>query len=385
MSEHKNLTKNGKKTIVIKDPIHGYVNFKHEILQKLLETKEIQRLRHISQLGIASIVYPSGTHSRFSHVIGTYEISRRICNENSYFKNRVYEKVLFMCAALLHDVGHGPISHGFEQSLENFNHEEMGIKIINSKFSQINKVLNDYNENLVSDICDLIAKKSKFLAVQALISSDVDVDRMDYLLRDSYFTTNTLGQYDLWRIIYALKLDENGLYFNVHGINVLEDFLIGRIHMYSQVYIHKKALIIDKMITMYLQKKVNSKTLDPNSKLYKFNKLRDVRVFNRLTDHHIYELLINESDPRFVPFTNAIIYRDEHELIQKAKLNENLDLELLYDPNQMVAKNIYNGGIKIIVNGEICELMQVSDIIKLLNSSELKIQGEYKYYVKNNN
>lgn len=380
-----NLTKPAKKAIVIKDPIHGYVQVKHDIIAKLLQTKEVQRLRHIFQLGVANIVYPTGTHTRFSHVLGTYEIARRICNENTYFRQRVYEKVLFMAAALLHDVGHGPISHSFEQCLEDFNHEKMGVKIIRSKFSEINKVLNEFDPNLVEDICELIEKKSKYNAVQSLISSDVDVDRMDYLLRDSYFTTNTLGQYDIWRIIYALKLDENGLYFNIHGVNVLEDFLIGRIHMYSQVYLHKKALIIDKIITMYLRRKIKSKTLGEETKLYRFNKTRSVQIFNKLTDHHIYELLFNETDARFVPFAKAILYRDESELVTKTTLDENLDLDLLYDPRDIKTKNVYNKGIKIIVNDQVQELWEVSDIIKLLNSSELKTQGEYKYYVKINN
>lgn len=381
----KNLTKPAKKTIVIKDPIHGYVQMKHELIQKLLQTKEVQRLRHIFQLGVANMVYPTGTHTRFSHILGTYEIARRICNENKYFRQRSYEKMLFMCAALLHDVGHGPISHSFEACLEDFNHEIMGVKIIKSKFSEINKVLNEYDVRLVDDICDLISKQSKYLAVQSLISSDVDVDRMDYLLRDSYFTTNTLGQYDLWRIIYALNLDESGLYFNIHGVNVLEDFLIGRVHMYSQVYLHKKSLILDKIITMYLRRKIRSKTLDENSKLARFNKTRSVRIFNKLTDHHIFELLFNETDARFVPFAKAILYRDESDLVTKAKLDEDLDLELLYDPRMLKTKNVYNKGIKIIFNDQIQELWEVSDIIKLLNSSELKTQGEYKYYVKVNN
>lgn len=378
----KPLTKLSSKQIIIKDPIHNYIHIRHEIIAKLVETRELQRLRHVFQLGVAHIVYPTGTHTRFSHSLGTYEIARQISKENSYFRVRTYEKVLFMCAALLHDIGHGPISHSFEQSLENFNHEHMGVKILKNKFSQVNKVLNEFDVNLVDDICDLLLKKSKYKAIQALISSDVDVDRMDYLLRDSYFTSKTLGGYDLSRIINSMKFDENGMFFNIHGVNVLEDFLIGRIHMYTQVYIHKKSLIMDKIITMYLQQKVVSKTLDPNTTLARFNRTRDVRIFNKLTDHHIYELLINENDPKLKPFADAIIYRDQS-MILKTNLNNDLDLEKLYDPSEVSAKNIYNGGIYIEINKNKKELNEVSSIIKLLNNSELEIQGEFKYYVKN--
>lgn len=380
-TNNQKITRACRKNVIIKDPVHNYIHIRHELINKLLQTKELQRLRHVFQVGVAHIVYPTGTHTRFSHSLGTYEIARQITSENTYFRTRAYEKMLFMCAALLHDIGHGPFSHSFEESLENYNHEKMGVKILKSKKSQVNSVLNSFDENLVGDICDLLMKKSKYKAIQFLVSSDVDVDRMDYVLRDSYYTSKSLGGYDLSRIINTMKLDDQGLYFNIHGVNVLEDFLIGRIHMYSQVYTHKKSIIMHKIITKYLQQKVVSKYLDPKCTLARFDKSRDVEVFNKLTDHHIYELLINEKDPKLVALANAIIYRDQS-LIVKSKLDEDLDLELLYDPRQMKSQNIYNGGIMIMINDEKKDLNEVSSIIKVLKNSELEMQGENKYYVK---
>ncbi len=110
-----NLFSPCKKNIYIKDSVHNYIKIEKKIIQEIVDCKELQRLRYINQLGITHLVFPDATHTRFSHSLGAYEISRKIISESKYFKEHTYEKMLFMITALVHDIGHGPISHHFEQ------------------------------------------------------------------------------------------------------------------------------------------------------------------------------------------------------------------------------------------------------------------------------
>lgn len=375
-----------KKSIYIKDSVHNYIKIEKKIIQEIVDCKELQRLRYINQLGITHLVFPDATHTRFSHSLGAYEISRKIIAESKYFKDRTYEKMLFMITALVHDIGHGPISHHFEQVFTWFDHEKMGTQIIRNSQTEIHNILLKYDPNLISDVCDLINKKSKYNSIQQLISSDVDVDRMDYLLRDSQHTSHTLGAYDLSRLINGMIITQENVVFKLNTLNVLEDFLLGRFHMYNQIYVHKKSLILDNLMTLYLNKKVEYQLINEKSNLYKFLKTKKTHYFLNLNDYSIYEELMNESSHRLKHLAEAIYYRKDSEYINKVPIDKQYSKgNLIYDPSDIKPKAIYKNGILIKKGNEILDLEEISEIISLIKQAKISIKGEFKYYVTINN
>ncbi|MBR6958264.1 MAG: HD domain-containing protein, partial [Erysipelotrichaceae bacterium] len=173
---------------VIRDPIHGYVHIEDKVIWDLLNTKEFQRLRRVRQLGSTLMVFPSGEHSRMMHSLGVYEVARRMINEVDDIANTLTEreKMILMVAALLHDVGHAPFSHSFE-SIMNCRHEAYTIQIIKGP-SEIADVLSAIDRDLPAEVASVIDHTHPNTILSQLISSQLDADRLDYLLRDSYFT-----------------------------------------------------------------------------------------------------------------------------------------------------------------------------------------------------
>ncbi len=223
---------------VLRDPVHEYVRIEYEVIRKLLDTPEFQRLRRIHQLGGSYMVYHGAEHSRFSHSVGVYEIARRMINEVKGLKDVLneYEQIVVLCAALLHDVGHGPFSHAFE-SVTGISHETMTIRII-LEGPHLRLLLDSVSENLAQDICSVIDHSHPKTLLTQIISSQIDADRMDYLLRDSYFTGVSYGEYDIERILRTFRIENNRLVIKESGMNAVEDYIMARYQMYWQVYYH---------------------------------------------------------------------------------------------------------------------------------------------------
>lgn len=223
---------------VFMDPIYGSIYVDYEVILELINTSAFQRLRRIKQLSSVSMIYHGAEHSRFSHSIGTYNVARMFLKNPSLKASlNERERLLFLVSALLHDIGHGPHSHTFED-IFNTNHELLGAKIIMEN-DEINSKLNKVDESFASDVSNIILKKGKFSLIEKLISSQLDVDRIDYLLRDAYYTGTPYGNIDLDRIIRVLVIKDNNVYFKETGIHTIENFLINRYHMYFLVYFHR--------------------------------------------------------------------------------------------------------------------------------------------------
>ena len=232
------LLKPTNETKVMRDPVHGYIHVHHQIIWDLINAKEFQRLRRIHQLGGTYQVYHTAEHSRFSHSLGVYEVVRLMIETIEDLKEALSakEQIAVLCAGLLHDVGHGPYSHAFE-SVTDVDHELITTRII-LEDTDINKILKSYDETLPELVSSIIDHTAPRQLLTQMISSQLDADRMDYLLRDSYFTGVSYGEFDLHRILRTLKLVEDRLVIKESGIHAVEDYIMARYQMYWQVYLH---------------------------------------------------------------------------------------------------------------------------------------------------
>jgi uncharacterized protein len=224
---------------VFKDPVHHSIYVQDLTIWKLINTPEFQRLRRIRQLGTSYLTFHGAEHSRFSHSLGVYEITRKIISQferNGYDDWPQEEKLLSLCASLLHDVGHGPFSHSLEQIFRT-DHEEFTCEVILGD-TGVNRVLREVDPQFPAKVASVIRKKYEKPIVVSLVSSQLDADRMDYLLRDAFFTGVNYGTFDLDRILRVLRPYKGKIVVKESGMHAVEDYLMSRYQMYWQVYFH---------------------------------------------------------------------------------------------------------------------------------------------------
>ena len=218
----------------IRDSLNGNLQL-NEFEVKLIDTPQIQRLRRIKQLGFTYLVYPGANHTRFEHSIGTMYFASRLAYSLNLSAD---EREMLRVSSILHDAGHGPFSHVSESVLEK-SHEELTSKLIMQ--SELSEILSEkFDPN---DIIKLISGEGK---LGPIISGDLDVDRMDYLLRDSYYTGVAYGVIDVERLIHNMKLEDH-LILKAKGVQAAESMLLARYFMYPSVYQHHTTRIINAM------------------------------------------------------------------------------------------------------------------------------------------
>jgi uncharacterized protein len=239
---------------VFKDPVHRYIHVRDKIIWDLIGTKEFQRLRRIKQLGTTYLTFHGAEHSRFNHSLGVYEIIRRIIDD--VFVGREHwnhsERLLCLCAALLHDLGHGPFSHSFEKVFH-LDHEDFTQAIILGD-TEVNKVLCRMGDDFPKKVAEVIAKTYKNKLVVSLISSQIDADRMDYLLRDAYYTGVSYGNFDMERILRVMRPREDQVVIKRSGMHAVEDYIMSRYQMYWQVYFHPVTRSAEVILTKILHR-----------------------------------------------------------------------------------------------------------------------------------
>ena len=241
---------------VFRDPVHNYIPVDNPIIYDLINTKEFQRLRRIKQLGSSSFTFHGAEHSRFSHCLGVYHLARRVIGifEKKYPDIwNPEESLLTMVTALLHDIGHGAYSHTFE-SLFGTDHEEFTQKIITNPETEVNAVLKRVSPDFPHQVASVINHSYPNKQVVQLISSQIDVDRMDYLLRDSYFSGVKYGEFDLSRILRVIRPLENGIAFSSDGMHAVEDYVLSRYQMYMQVYFHPASRAMEVLLKNLLKR-----------------------------------------------------------------------------------------------------------------------------------
>ncbi|MET3939070.1 HD superfamily phosphohydrolase [Paenibacillus sp. PvP094] len=224
---------------VFKDPVHNYIHVQDPIIWQLINTPEFQRLRRIRQLGTSYLTFHGAEHSRFSHSLGVYEITRKIISqfERSHYSDwPKEEKAVALCAALLHDLGHGPFSHSIEEAFD-MNHEDWTCRIILGD-TEVGAILRRVAPDFPEKVASVIQKTYEKPIVVNLVTSPLDADRMDYLLRDAYFTGVNYGTIDLDRILRMLRPYHGRIVVKESGMHAVEDYLMSRYQMYWQIYFH---------------------------------------------------------------------------------------------------------------------------------------------------
>lgn len=234
---------------IINDPVYGFITINHPLIFQIIAHPFYQRLRRISQMALAQLVYPGATHTRLHHSLGAYHL---MCNAISELRGKGIsvseeEEIAVKAAILLHDVGHGPFSHALENVLiQDLHHEEISLKIMQQLNSEFNGAL-----DLTIEI---FTNKYHKPFLHQLISGQLDVDRMDYLTRDSFYSGVSEGVIGYDRIIKMLCVHNNQLVVEEKGIYSVEKFLVARRQMYWQVYLHKTVLSAEMMLVKIMER-----------------------------------------------------------------------------------------------------------------------------------
>jgi HD superfamily phosphohydrolase len=248
---------------IYRDSVHNIIRLKTDteegkLLVRLIDTAEFQRLRRIRQLGLAYFAYQAAEHSRFTHSLGVLHLATRILAKLGLsYKISDEAMIAVKAAALLHDIGHGPFSHVIEP-IFGFHHEDFTIEAVLSGETETGKILRDFSERLPGDVADIIRGKFRPMALAQLVSSQLDVDRMDYLLRDSLMTGAKYGIFDLEWIIKSLEINEEGdhIYVSGNGVYAVEDYLQARYYMFRQVYFHRTLRSAESVLRSLLRRAV---------------------------------------------------------------------------------------------------------------------------------
>jgi len=228
---------------IINDPVHGFIKIPYEIIFDIMEHRCFQRLRRISQTGLLSLIFPGATHTRFHHAIGAMHLMFNALEilKQKGVKISTEEEKGAMLAVLLHDVGHGPFSHALENILmDNWHHEKLSLLLM----EQLNE---EFSSELTIAIQMFQGKYHRKFFNQ-LISSQLDVDRLDYLKRDSFYTGVSEGNINTQRILSTLNVLDDELVLDEKGIYSIEHYLVARMFMYWQVYYHKAAVLAENLL-----------------------------------------------------------------------------------------------------------------------------------------
>jgi len=386
-----------------KDNVLGYIQVKDELIWNLIQSKEFQRLRRIHQLGGMYVTFHTAEHSRFAHSLGVYEIARRMINEIEGISFSEEERLLTLCAALLHDLGHGPFSHAFE-GVFHFNHEDYTKRIILEN-TEVNQLLSDYDPTFPDKIASIIDKKYPNKIVIQIISSQFDADRLDYLMRDSVNTGVHYGKTDLQRLFRVMRVVEDKVVVKKSGLREIENYIISRYHMYHQVYFHPTTRSFEIILTNMLGrfKELVSKgftfkhrydfimpLLENNITIDEYLSIDETTVL------HYAKLFTTEADELLEEFANRLINR---RLFKHSSHSAKLELKLKeafkkvtpnYEYYVEVDKAKKTGYAKLRVSTEqliyvqnrdrIVELTKASKLVA--NFANIKEESTYLFYSK---
>jgi len=349
----------------IRDSVHGDLQL-DEFEVRLTDTPEIQRLRRIKQLGFTYLVYPGANHSRFEHSIGTMYLASRLARSLQLDEDT---HNLVRSCAILHDAGHGPFSHVSERVLDS-SHEELTSKLI--KESQLGDILSE--KFSVKEVFKVINGEGP---LGQMISGELDVDRMDYLLRDSYYTGVAYGVIDVERLISNMKLDDELLLLRSKGVQAAESMLLARYFMYPSVYQHHTTRIVNSMFRRCLGKLLEKNVIKEHE-IYRYDDIDIIssarseegyiqnmmgRLDTRQLYKRVYSLKLDDiSHPKSIfQMSNSTIQNVEEEIADDLDVDK--DFILVDVPEYPVFHEMTT---PVSVNGDIIMLGDVSHLVMAL-------------------
>ena len=389
---------------ILSDPVYGFINIPNKLILSLIDHPWFQRLRRIKQIGLTDLVYPGANHTRFHHALGAMHLMG-VTLDNLRLKGveiseEEYEATLI--AILLHDVGHGPFSHTLEYSLlDDVSHEDISLLIM----EKLNEEFGNAFPKTISIFKGTYPRK--FL--NKLVSSQLDIDRLDYLQRDSYYTGVSEGTIGAQRIIKLLNVVDDDLVVEEKGIYSIENFLNARKLMYWQVYLHKTTISAEKMLNGLLQRardlagegadieaspslllllrsRVNSQSISEPEYLKAFADLDDSDVIAAVKNWRNYD------DRVLSTLANAIIERDLFKVtFSSEKPTEELldsirkqivrstgytqgDLRYVFSEGKISNAAYFSKGKKIKLltrNGEVIDIKETSDLPNISSMSKI--------------
>ncbi len=396
---------------IFNDPVYGFVTVPNELIFDLIEHPYFQRLRRIKQLGLTHLVYPGALHTRFQHSIGAMHLMERAINELRFKGlNITNDEAVGACIAiLLHDIGHGPYSHALEHSIvDGISHEQLS-KIFMDK-------LNSYFDGKLDTAISIFNGDYKKKYLHKLVSGQFDMDRLDYLKRDSFFTGVSEGIVNYERLLSMLNVVDDELVIEAKGIYSVEKFITARRLMYWQVYLHKTVLVAEYTIMNVLKRAKQLRLqgvelfatpafdffLRNKITLNEFENNDDViEIFSRLDDYDIFtsmKVWVTHPDPILSALSSSIINRRllkieiqntpfDSNIIEdfRKKTMQNLNLKKDEVDYFVIADKTSNFTYKIGTdkigifhkNGEVIDIAEASD---QLNISSLSVPTT-KYFV----
>ncbi|MCG9889845.1 MAG: HD domain-containing protein [Thermosynechococcaceae cyanobacterium MS004] len=381
------------------DPLHGAITLDgadptEALLIQLIDTPAFQRLRRIRQLGPASLTFHGAEGSRFTHSLGVMYVARRIFDRlTARYPVLQQHRTVTLCAALLHDLGHGPFSHTSEEIFQS-SHEFWTRRILRES-PEIRGYLNAVSPSLADQIAQVYLKQSPVPLISQLITSQLDCDRLDYLMRDSYFTGASYGKLDLDRIVLALDYDPvtQQLVVARKGLAAIEHYLVVRYFMYAQVYNHPKniaaswilerilhrarqllgRLPIDVTLLAWLTKPNESLTLkeylkaDDGLLMYHFQQWSDYEddilsdLCRRYCDRNLFK---TKSISALSDAARQSIFSKARTLLRQQGFNP--DYYLTVQTSTTRGYTLYQKGINLLSDQGICELSELSPLVQTL-------------------
>ena len=392
-----------KRSRTYHDPLHGAITLDRQdpveqLLIRLIDTPAFQRLRRVRQLGAASLTFHGAESSRFTHALGVMELTRKAFDLLvKRYPSLASQRATVLCAALLHDIGHGPYSHTAEAIFKT--HHEHWTRRIIGESAPVQALLAEFDPALTAAIASVYTHQHSLPLVWQLVSSQLDCDRLDYLMRDSYFTGASYGSLDLDRIVRSMDMDDDGNLMVSHkGQTAVEHYLLVRYFMYAQVYNHPKNLAatwtlqraferaqkcfaandldVDETVTAWLNHPQTPLTLEhylaADDIVFTYHLQRwqhhSDTVLADLCQRFIQRRLLKARD------VSNLSDRDRAELLAKTQAQV---VEVGYDPqlycglshSQSCGYTLYQRGIKVWVGHRAIDIKQLSPIVASLTET----------------
>lgn len=340
----------------IRDPIHGQIRLNETII-KIIDTPQFQRLRRIKQLGFANLVYPGANHTRFEHSLGVMHITSLLTDD-----------VETIIAALLHDIGHTPFSHGSERIVK---------KYLKYEHEDVRKVVNGELKDVLVDEGVSPTRIARFIRSNPIVSGEIDADRMDYLVRDSHYTGVAYGVFDVERLIDKIYFDGKRLIIESGGLKAAESLLISRYMMYPTVYFHHVCRIARKMYEKALESLIDN-GFDAKNLLFMddydmINLMRNSNGFAKevielIDSRKLFKraLYVGRNRIDLKEILNINIERVEGEIASEAGIDRNY---VIVDVQPIEEVKEFNALVDL--DGELVKLEEASPLIKSLKAAEI--------------